>query len=74
MMNIESKKMKNYVGIIPYEQPNLKKFGSMKDLVKNQTGSTADGIGNSGGVDTPDDSGGTNNTDDLGSNNLDRGA
>jgi len=44
-MNINSEKMKNKMVTLPYEQPSLKKYGTMKEFTLGTSGSGADGKG-----------------------------
>ncbi len=44
-MNIDKEMMENQVGNIPYEQPSLKKYGTMKDITLSGSGSGGDAGG-----------------------------
>ena len=44
-MNINAEKMDRQEMNMPYEQPTLKKYGTMKELTYNAAGSTGDALG-----------------------------
>jgi hypothetical protein len=44
MMKINSEKIENPMVTLPYEQPSLKKYGTMKEFTLATSGSGGDGI------------------------------
>jgi hypothetical protein len=46
-MKSEIEKMENRMGSFPYEQPILKKYGTMKEFTLGAGGSVGDGMGDS---------------------------
>jgi len=51
-MNIETEVMENQGENIPYEQPSLKKYGTMKEFTLGSGGSGGDGMGRGSDVKT----------------------
>jgi hypothetical protein len=50
MMNINSEKIENPMVTLPYEQPSLKKYGTMKEFTLGSSGSRGDSLGRSPSV------------------------
>jgi len=69
-MNIDTKKMEKQEMNVPYEQPSLKKYGMMKELIE-KAGSGGDGMGSTDGTPLGGDvSGGTSPANDTGTNDT----
>lgn len=47
-MTFDAENMENKIGTLAYEQPNLKKYGTMKELTYASQGSGGDLLGNTG--------------------------
>ncbi len=62
-MTFDAKNMKNQIRIIAYEQPSLKKYGTMKNLTFAASGSGGDGMGTN---DTNADRGNAQKSDQFG--------
>ncbi len=50
-MNIDTEMMDNQGGNLPYEQPSLKKYGTMKEFTHSTGGSSGDNFGTGSSMD-----------------------